>query len=110
MNALAFILICVIILLVIAFVVMLIITLRKENPFKPAFASLVGAFVIWFSHLFAPDLDGQVDLNLDLHPVFTMHGTALRTSSKIPFGTEFLALASLLALIFLCSTKLGSES
>ena len=110
MNALSFILICVIAVLAITFAVMLVITFRKENPFKPAFASLIGAFVLWFSHLFTPDLNGQVDLNVDLHPVFTMQGKALRTSSKIPFGTEFLALASLLALIFLCSSRLPKSS
>jgi len=77
-------------------------TLRKENPFKPAFAALIAAFVLWMSHLLTPDLEGKVDLKLDLRPVLSVQGTAVRTSSKTGFKTEFLAMASLLALTFLC--------
>jgi hypothetical protein len=97
------ILVAIIAILVVAFAAMLIITLRKENPFKSAFASLITVFVLWMTHLFTPDLEGKVDIKLDLHPIFTMEGLAVRTSSKVSFETEFLALASLLALIFLCA-------
>jgi hypothetical protein len=110
MNALAIVLLCVIAVLVIAITTMLVITLRKESPFKPAFASLIGAFILYFSHLFTPDLDGKVDLKIDLHPIFTMQGTALRTASKTPLGTEIVAVVSLLGLIFLCAIRLPEQT
>ena len=53
-----------------------------------------------------PDLEGKVDLNLDLRPFFSIQGTAVRTSSKVGFETEFLAMASLLVVTFLCAKGL----
>jgi hypothetical protein len=106
MNALALTLVFLIIVLLVALAIMLIVAFRSDNPFKPAFASLVGALVLWVGHLGTPDLEGKMDVNIDLRPAFTMHGTAVRMSNTLPFQTECLAIGSILVLAIVCAWAL----
>jgi hypothetical protein len=109
MNVVSISLIVLLVVLLIAFITLLVMMLRKENPFKPAFASLIAAFVLWMSHLLTPELEGKVDINLDLGR-FSMHGTGVRTASKVSFQTEFISLGSLLLLTSMCAKGLREKS
>ena len=101
MNALVIVLVALLAVLLVAFVVMLVITFRRKNPFRPAFASVLGAVILWVGHLSAPELEGNADINVNL-PFFSMKATALRTSPKRAAETDFLAVGTLLVLLFLC--------